>query len=73
MHPSGASRNKEDHAIFSNDGPYLISPALTSKPRVIPKNINLKITIEEVCLNSKLKLQTMEMSKLLLALIQSKF
>ena len=37
MHPSGASRNKEDHAIFSNEGPNLIRPALTNKPRVIPK------------------------------------
>ena len=42
MHPSGASKNKEDHAIFSNDRPYLISPALTNKPRVIPKIYKLK-------------------------------
>ena len=37
MHPSGASRNKEDHAIFSNEGPNLIKPALTNNPKVIPK------------------------------------
>ena len=37
MHPNGANKNNEDQAIFSNDGPYLISPALTNKPRVIPK------------------------------------
>ena len=42
MHPSGAKRNKEDHAIFSKDGPNLISPALTNKPRVIPKIYKLK-------------------------------
>ena len=42
MQPSGAKRNKEDHAIFSKDGPNLISPALTNKPRVIPKIYKLK-------------------------------
>ena len=42
MHPSGAKRNKEDHAIFSKDGPNLISPALTNKPRVMPKIYKLK-------------------------------
>ena len=31
-----------DHAIFSNDGPNLMSPALTNKPRVIPKIYKLK-------------------------------
>ena len=45
--PSGASKNKEDQAIFSNDGPYLISPALTNKPRVIPKMYKLKNNKEE--------------------------
>tara|TARA_B100001057_G_scaffold15383_1_gene14626 strand:- start:53 stop:415 length:363 start_codon:yes stop_codon:yes gene_type:complete len=42
MHPNGASKNKDDQAIFSNDGPYLISPALTNKPSVIPKIYKLK-------------------------------
>ena len=42
MHPNGASRNKDDQAIFSKDGPYLISPALTNKPSVIPKIYKLR-------------------------------
>ena len=42
MHPNGASKNKDDHAIFSNEGPYLIRPALTNKPSVIPKVYKLK-------------------------------
>ena len=42
MHPNGASKNKDDQAIFSNEGPNLISPALTNKPRVIPKIYKLK-------------------------------
>ena len=42
MHPSGASKKRDDQAIFSNDGPYLISPALTNKPNVIPKIYKLK-------------------------------
>jgi len=42
MQPSGASKNSEDHAIFSNDGPNLIRPALTNKPRVIPKIYKLR-------------------------------
>ena len=42
MHPSGASRNNEDQAIFSNDGPNLSNPAETNNPRVIPKMYRLK-------------------------------
>ena len=42
MHPSGANKNNEDHAIFSNDGPNLIKPELTNKPSVIPKRYKLK-------------------------------
>ena len=42
MHPSGANRNSEDHAIFSNDGPNLNKPELTNNPRVIPKIYKLK-------------------------------
>ena len=37
MQPKGANKNKDDQAIFSKDGPNLISPALTNNPRVIPK------------------------------------
>ena len=37
MHPKGASKNRDDHAIFSNDGPNLINPDVTSNPKVIPK------------------------------------
>ena len=36
MYPSGANKNNEDHAIFSNDGPNLIKPELTNNPSVIP-------------------------------------
>ena len=42
MHPNGARRNKDDQAIFSKDGPYLISPALTNRPSVIPKIYKLR-------------------------------
>ena len=31
MHPSGARRNKDDQAIFSNAGPYLSKPEETNK------------------------------------------
>ena len=42
MHPSGANKNNEDQAIFSNDGPNLIKPELTNSPSVIPKIYKLK-------------------------------
>ncbi len=42
MHPSGASKNNEDQAIFSKDGPNLIRPELTNKPKVIPNKYKLK-------------------------------
>ena len=42
MHPKGANKKREDHAIFSNDGPKLNNPELTSNPRVIPKIYKLK-------------------------------
>ncbi len=42
MHPKGAKRKSDDHAIFSKDGPNLIRPALTNKPKVIPKIYKLK-------------------------------
>ena len=42
MHPRGASKNKDDQAIFSKDGPNLKSPALTKRPSVIPKIYKLR-------------------------------
>ena len=47
MHPRGARKNKLAQAIFSNDGPYLSSPEVTKRPKVIPnkyKEINKKIS-----------------------------
>ena len=41
MHPNGAKKNKLAHAIFSNDGPNLSKPEVTSKPKVIPKRYKL--------------------------------
>ena len=54
MHPNGARRNNDDQAIFSKDGPYLISPALTNKPRVIPKIYKLKNNRKRGRPNSKI-------------------
>ena len=42
MHPKGASKNRDDQAIFSKEGPNLMSPELTNKPNVIPKIYKLK-------------------------------
>ena len=42
MQPKGANKKRDDQAIFSNEGPNLISPALTNKPNVIPKMYKLK-------------------------------
>ena len=42
MQHKGANKNKDDQAIFSKDGPNRISPALTNKPKVIPKMYKLK-------------------------------
>ena len=42
MHPNGASKKRDDQAIFSKEGPNLIKPALTNKPSVIPKIYKLK-------------------------------
>ncbi len=36
MQPRGAKKNKLAQAIFSNDGPNLSKPAVTSKPKLIP-------------------------------------
>ena len=42
MQPSGAKRNKLAQAMFSNEGPNLINPDVTNKPKVIPKIYRLK-------------------------------
>ena len=42
MQPNGANKNKDDQAMFSKDGPNLIRPELTNKPKVIPKIYKLK-------------------------------
>tara|TARA_B100000614_G_scaffold11431_1_gene9911 strand:- start:102 stop:464 length:363 start_codon:yes stop_codon:yes gene_type:complete len=42
MQPKGANKKRDDQAMFSNEGPYLMSPALTNKPSVIPKIYKLK-------------------------------
>ena len=42
MQPNGASKNKEDQAIFSKDGPNLNRPELTNSPNVIPNKYKLK-------------------------------
>ena len=42
MQPKGANRKSDDQAMFSNEGPNLMSPALTNSPNVIPKMYKLK-------------------------------
>ena len=42
MQPRGANKKRDDHAMFSKDGPNLIRPALTNKPNVIPNVYKLK-------------------------------
>ena len=42
MQPKGANRKSDDQAMFSNEGPNLMSPALTNSPNVIPKIYKLK-------------------------------
>ena len=42
MHPKGAKKNRLAQAMFSKEGPNLMSPALTNKPKVIPKTYKLK-------------------------------
>ena len=55
MHPKGASKNRDDQAIFSKDGPNLISPELTNKPNVIPKIYKLKNNISNGKPNFKIE------------------
>ncbi len=42
MHPKGANKKSDDHAMFSNAGPYLSRPEETNKPNVIPNAYKLK-------------------------------
>ena len=42
MQPKGANKNRDDQAMFSKEGPNLMSPALTNKPKVIPKIYKLE-------------------------------
>ena len=42
MHPRGARKKSDDQAMFSKAGPYLSSPAVTSKPNVIPNRYKLR-------------------------------
>ena len=37
MHPNGAKQNRLAQAIFSNEGPNLIRPEVTKRPKVTPK------------------------------------
>ena len=37
MHPNGAKKNRLAQAIFSNEGPNLIRPEVTKRPKVTPK------------------------------------
>ena len=55
MHPNGASKNKVDQEIFSKEGPNLIRPALTNKPKVIPKRYKLKNNRSSGRPNSKIE------------------
>ena len=55
MHPKGASKNKDDHAIFSKDGPNRMRPELTNKPSVIPKIYKLKNNINRGKPNFKIE------------------
>ena len=55
MQPNGASKNKDDQAIFSNDGPNLIKPELTNKPSVMPNMYKLKNNISSGKPNFKIE------------------
>ena len=37
MHPKGARKKRLAQAMFSNEGPNLIKPDVTNKPKVTPK------------------------------------
>ena len=42
MHPKGAKKKRLAQAMFSKEGPNLIKPDVTSKPKVIPKMYRAK-------------------------------
>ena len=63
MHPNGASKNNDDQAMFSKDGPNLKSPALTNNPSVTPKTYKLKKSKKVESPILVLKLQTKVMLK----------
>ena len=42
MHPRGARKKSDDHAMFSKAGPYLNNPDVTNKPSVMPNRYKLK-------------------------------
>ena len=42
MQPKGANKKRDDQAMFSKEGPNLMSPALTNRPNVIPKIYKLR-------------------------------
>ena len=56
MQPNGANRNIVDHAIFSNEGPNLKSPAETKIPKVIPKIYKLKKRKNKYTPSSKIEI-----------------
>ena len=55
MQPKGANKNRDDHAIFSKDGPNLKRPAQTNNPKVIPKTYKLKNNRSRGKPNSKIE------------------
>ena len=55
MQPNGASKNKDDQAIFSKDGPNLIKPELTNKPSVMPNMYKLRNNISSGRPNFKIE------------------
>ena len=56
MQPKGAHKNRDDQAIFSKEVPNLIRPALTNKPKVIPKIYKLKNNNSKGSPNSKIEI-----------------
>ena len=55
MQPKGANKKRDDQAMFSNEGPNLMRPALTNRPKVIPKIYKLKNNKSRGRPNSKIE------------------
>ena len=55
MQPKGANKKRDDQAMFSKEGPNLMRPALTNKPKVIPKIYKLKNNRSNGNPNSKIE------------------